>query len=198
MNAAQKLNLPAYLYGVAGTGKTAFVRFFLGEKEYDYYSAPEIDPDQIPVPPAGERRTIVLDDLYAVTDPRLQADYAQKIRQLVRQRFVWLILVSRSRMPRWLLPIQMQNEFCVIPEESFLLTREQQALYLETSGVFLGEEEAERVWRQSRGHAFSLFMLALEGGDIPRAEKRGMDFLETCVFDLWDREIQDFLWKRRS
>ncbi|MCD8337969.1 MAG: LuxR C-terminal-related transcriptional regulator [Lachnospiraceae bacterium] len=192
MNAAQKLNLPAYLYGVAGTGKTAFIRYFLGEKGYDYYSAPEMDPDQIPIPPTGERRTIVLDDLYAVTDPRLQADYAQKIRQLLRQRFVWLILVSRSRMPRWLLPIQMQNEFCVIPEESFLLTRDQQALYLETSGVSLSEEEAERVWRQSRGHAFSLFMLALEGGNIPRAEKRGMDFLETCVFDLWDRDIQDF------
>lgn len=190
LRAAWKARNAAYLYGVTGIGKTALVRSFLEGKKYTYYSANEVQPSHIEVKQGG---IVVVDDLHAFRRPEDQEACAERIQELLRQRNVWLVLISRSPVPKWLFPLHAEYAFTTISEQDFYLSREEQALFLDRWAIQLSEDDEERAWQLAKGHPLSLRLLAIEKGDIDRAMASLWNYLETHVYDQWDVELQEFI-----
>lgn len=82
--------------------------------------------------------------------------------------------------------------FIEILEEDFLLSREEQTLYLEQFDLHISEEIQQEVWELARGNPMPLLFLVMEKGDLERGKKRQWDFLETHVYDQWNIELQEF------
>ena len=109
MKLAQSMNQTVYLYGVTGSGKTSLVRDMLNRRTYSYYSAEETNLEEIQISKDFKEQIIVIDDLYLVTDQQLREEYAALLKKLIAQRNIWLILISRSSIPRWLMPLYVQQ-----------------------------------------------------------------------------------------
>ena len=79
LRTAYQTELPAYLYGVTGVGKTSLIEHFLDKKPYQYFSAlnttpQDLDTGKISAP------TVVLDDLYTERQDSVSnlADFVQE------------------------------------------------------------------------------------------------------------------------
>lgn len=209
MKLAQEMGQTVYLYGVTGLGKTAFVKDYLGRRKYAYYSAENYTEWQFETPEEGKQQIIVIDDLYLILQTELREEIYPLLESLVERREVWLILISRCPIPRWLMPLYVDYLFCVIEEKDMLLSREEQDSYFEAWGVYPGEHVLELLWQRGKGHPLALRMLALEllkmdlePEEMDKAKMedaffRGQDklwyYLETHVYDQWDMELQEFL-----
>ena len=193
LRTALGLENAAYLYGVTGIGKTALVRDMLARRRYEYYSAAEAEPEQIREEGDGKGRIVVIDDLHCVALQEYQECYARLIKKLLEQPGVSLILISRAPVPGWLLPVHVEYHFIEIAEQDFYFSRKEQDLYLDQCGVTLEEEKADEVWSLGKGHPVSLRLLVLENGEIDRAVKAMWLWLESHVFDQWEKELQEFL-----
>lgn len=196
LKAAYEMKNAAYLYGVTGIGKTLLVREFLGRKKenYAYYSAEKTTPDKIREAETETPHSIVvIDDLYCVSDQLFQEQYAALVERLMEREDVWLVLISRSPVPGWLLPIHVRYGFLLIGERDFYLSRSEQDVYLEKCGICLNKEEADQAWSLAKGHPVSLRMLVLEKGNIERTVPKMWLWLENHVYDQWDTELQEFL-----
>lgn len=193
LRAALKIGNAAYLYGVTGIGKTALVQDVLSRKQYEYYRAAETDPEQIPKDSSKKERIVVIDDLHNVTLQEYQNSYAHLVGHLLKQEQAKLILISRAPIPGWLLPIHVAHYFIEIAEQDFYFSRKEQDEYLERCGIRLGQEEAEKAWALGKGHPVSLRVLVLENGDIRLAVRTMWLWLESNVFDQWEKELGDFL-----
>lgn len=193
LKAAREMRRTAYLYGATGIGKTALTEDVLSRRRYRYYSAKETEPEQIEVREDGKNQTIVIDDLHCVAQQERREKYAFRIEKLLDRRDIWLILISRCPIPRWLIPLHVRHVFCLIQEEDFLLSQEEQNTYLEKWAIHLTEAEKERAWSLGQGNPITLRLLALEQGNIEKTIKSMWNYLETHVYDQWDLELQEFL-----
>lgn len=209
MKLAQSMGQTVYLYGVTGLGKTTFAKDYLGRREYTYYSAEDYVNWDFRMPVEGEEKIIVIDDLYLLTSPELREELYPVLETLMERKEVWLILISRCTIPRWLMSLYVNYLFCVISEKDLLLDREEQDAYFESWNVYPGERVSEQIWKEGGGHPVALRVLALEllrsglgsrESDVNSQEKiyrqsreRMWDYLETHVYDQWDLELQEFL-----
>ena len=209
MKLAQEMGQTVYLYGVIGLGKTSFVKDYLGRRKYAYYSAENYTKWQFEMPEKGKQQIIVIDDLYLITQPELREEIYPLLESLAQQREVWLILLSRSPIPRWLMPLYVDYLFCIIEEKDLLLSREEQDSYFESFGVYPGEQVSDLLWQQGNGNPLVYRMMTLEllkmdagqeemdQAKMEEAFFRGKDklchYLETHVYDQWDLELQEFL-----
>ena len=192
LRAARKFHTPLYLYGVTGIGKTSLVMNTLNMRRCTYYSAAETIAEKLELKEWEGEHTVVIDDLHCVTDSDQRELFAEKIRKLLDQENIWLILIARCPFPRWLLGLRTKYVFAEIPEEDFYLTLEEQKLYTERAGLLLSDEEHQAAWEVGRGLPMSLVFFVMEKGDIERTKKRIWDLLETQVYDQWDIQMQDF------
>ena len=126
MKLAQSLSQTVYVYGVTGLGKTAFVKDYLGRRKYLYYSAEDYVNWNLRMPAEGEEQIIVIDDLYLFNSPELREELYPVLELLMERKEVWLILISRGAVPRWLMSLYVNYLFCVIGEKDLLLEREEQ------------------------------------------------------------------------
>ena len=201
MKAAQSLFQTVYLYGISGCGKTAFIREFLGRKQYRYYSAEELNEEELDIPATDRQIIVVIDDLQQLRADELREPLIKKIEILAKRPDVWLILSGRSRMPSWLLPVYYRKVFTVIEEEDLLLCEEEMQQYLELWGLNLAEEDFARVVGLTMGIGIVIRLLAMElsngrpfdARNIERMRNDFWDYLDRHVYDQWDVEIQDFL-----
>ena len=162
MKLAQSLGQTVYLCGVTGLGKTTFVKDYLGRRKYAYYSAADYADWDLQIPKEGQEGIMVFDDLYLLTSPELREEIYPVLEDLMERREVWLILISRCQIPRWLMSLYVNHLFCVIGEEDMLLEREEQDAYFESWEVYPGERISERIWKEAGGHPLALRILALE------------------------------------
>ena len=150
MKLAQNMGQTVYIYGVTGLGKTTFVKDYLGRKKYTYYSAENYSQWQLEILTENKPQIIVLDDLYLITQPEIREEIYPLLEKLIEKREIWLILISRCQIPRWLMPLYVNSLFCVIDEKDLLLEREEQDLYFESFGVYPGEVISLIIWEQGR------------------------------------------------
>ena len=162
---ARKFRTPLYLYGVTGIGKTSLVMNNLNMKRCTYYSAADTAAEMVEIKEYEGERTVILDDLHCVTDSAQRELFSAKIRHLLDQDNVWLILIGRCPFPRWLLGLRTKYIFIEIPEKDFLLTLEQQKLYTERAGLVLSEEAHRKVWQVGRGIPLSLVFFVAKRKD---------------------------------
>ena len=213
MKAAQSTKQTVYLYGSTGSGKTTFVADFLGRKRYCYTTVADTGIDEIArlVPEKTDTQTIVvIDDLHLLETEEVRSACGQLIGELSARKDVWLILISRAPMPKWLKSAFVRYIFVTIGEEELCLTEKEQGQYLEQWGLFPTEAACKRVWKLGHGNPLYLRIVAMRLQDISLAdavkdkadaelcaiEKSRMDlwdYLEVHVYDQWGVELQEFL-----
>ena len=201
MKAAQTLLQTVYVYGVSGCGKTAFIRHYLGKKQYNYYSAQQLNEEELDFVISEKHQIIVIDDLHQLRTDELRQVLIKKIEILARRADVWLILSGRSRMPSWLLTVYYRKVFTVIEEEDFMLSEDEIMQYLNLWGLTLAEEDFIKVTECAKGIGIviRLFAMELSTGKsfdtnyIERMRNDFWDYLDSHVYDQWEVEIQEFL-----
>lgn len=193
MKLAQSMNQTVYLYGVTGSGKTSLIRDMLKRRTYSYYPAEETSPEEIQISKDSKEQIIVMDDLYLVTDRQLREEYAALFKRLIEQKNIWLILISRSPIPRWLMPLYVQQIFLVIEEGDLNLSRKEQDAYFEKWDLQLTSDTADEICRITGGNPLALRLTALVKGNIEQGKKDFASYLETHVYDQWDMELQEFV-----
>lgn len=213
LKAAQGANQTVYIYGVTGTGKTSLVKDYLGRRAYEYYSAVSFCEEQPVYKEDEKQHTVVIDDLHRLDHPELQKKLYSVIDRLMEQKNVWLILIARCQIPRWLMPLYIRHVFCVIEEKELYFNIEEQGLYFEAWDVHMTEATTELVWSMGEGLPLFVRMVAMEmsrasygqNGTVDSDQKRlesrcleqvardAWDYLETYVCDQWDEQLQEFL-----
>ena len=189
---AKELKQTVYLYGVTLTGKTAFVRDMLGRKSYRYYSAREMSVEKLAALEDGKEGILVIDDLQEVQCGVQREAYARSFSSILARRNVWLILISRCRIPQWLMPFHAERSFAVIEEEDFQFDRAGQDAYFEKCGIRIPIETADRIWELASGNPLFLRFVVLTGGDIKQAISDMWSYL-VCIYEQWESELQEFV-----
>lgn len=204
LRAARKLSHTVYLYAATGYGKTELIRQYLSNRRYLYLSCEDETWDASAFPgPAKKpeekapRSIVVIDDLHRLKSETRQRD----VLSLLRRADVWLLLLSRSRVPAWLLPAYMQTGFLVIPEEDFRLKETEAAGLLARFGVQVSEPELSWLVEHSKGSAYTLGLAArmIESGtgvgpELAKGVGRLLsDYLENAVFVGLEPELLEFL-----
>lgn len=188
----------AYLYGATGYGKTALVQYFLKNRRYVCLSCGEDwDSADIPDAAAEGRSIVVVDGLHLLR----REEQKQTVLGLFQRRDVWLVLVSRSPIPSWLLPAYIRHGFLVIDEGSFWLSEAEIAAYLEAHGVSCSPELSGYLRRAAQGNAYTIrhTVLRMREGAVPgpelESEVRGAfaQYLENSVLPQWDSDLLEFL-----
>lgn len=192
LKAAQGMQQIVYLYGVTGSGKTALVKHVLGRSRYSYYSAEEARAEEIQIPEDGKYNIIVIDDLYAVTGECQRDAYAERLRILSKCRNTWVILISRCKVPQWLLPLHVENTFFMIREEDLCLDHKEQEAYFGKWNLTLPPQTAEQIRQRSGGNPLFLRFVALAGGDVKQAVSDMWKYL-ACIYGQWDLQLQEFM-----
>ncbi|RDU24887.1 LuxR C-terminal-related transcriptional regulator [Anaerosacchariphilus polymeriproducens] len=201
MKAAQTMSQTVYMYGISGCGKTAFIRDYMGKRRYHYYSAEQLDEEELDFPLNEKQIIVVIDELHQLRTDELREALIKKIEILARRQDVWLILAGRSRLPSWLSPIYYRKVFTVIEEEDFLLSEAEMMKYLNCWGITPTQEDFDTIMRLSYRLGIVVRLVAMELASgrsfdatyIERMRNDFWDYLDCHVYDQWEIEIQEFL-----
>ncbi|NBI18967.1 hypothetical protein D1841_15690 [Neglecta sp. X4] len=193
LKTARSLPQNVYLYGATGYGKTELVRQFLSGRKYAYLSCEELPWEDV----SPHDRIVVIDDLHRLKSEERR----EEILALAEREDVWLVLISRSPVPSWLLPRYVQGGFIVISESDLRLGRGEITGYLESLGIDYTEEDIRYLQETAEGNAYALHHVALrmkEGlhpGPALRDEiwDAFANYLENVVLVGWDSDLLEFL-----
>ena len=203
MKAAQSLHQMVYIYGVSGSGKTSFVEDFLSEAGMEKVTVLSEDQEELP-------QIIVLDDLHSLESTEDRSICGRLIEQLAKRKDLWVILISRAQIPKWLKTVYVQCTMLTIGEEELYLSESEQELYFNKWEICLTNAAAERLRRLGYGHPLYLRIAAMRLKAIPKLDKESdraeeelraievsredfWDYLEIHVYDQWNLEQQEFL-----
>ena len=198
---ARNLSQTVYLYGATGYGKTELVRQYLSGRRYTYLSCEELpwEDGALPrlEPGRQNRRVVVIDDLHRLKSEKLR----QEILALEEREDIWLILVSRSPLPAWLMPRHIKSVFVVVSEDDLRMGRDEITAYLDARGVVYTEEDIQYLQNTAEGNAYVLHHVALrmKEGQSPGPELRTeireafASYLENVVLVRWDSDLLEFL-----
>ncbi len=216
MKAARNTGQTVYIYGVTGSGKTSLAADFLSRKQYCYLSLSDVgtaeitDIDMVYGESGTAPKILVIDDLHLLEAQEDRAAFEKQVNELSDRKDLWLILISRAPVPKWLAPVCIRHIFVTIGEELLFLTEKEQENYLERWGLSPTEEASKRIRGLGFGHPLYLRIAAMrlmeiQGTEIPvvRAaaeleaieRSRGdiWDYFETHVFDQWNVDLQEFV-----
>ena len=198
---ARNLSQTVYLYGATGYGKTELVRQYLSGRRYTYLSCEELpwEDGALPRSEPGRqnRRVVVIDDLHRLKSEKLR----QEILALEEREDIWLILISRSPLPAWLMPRHIKSVFVVVSEDDLRMGRDEITAYLDARGVVYTEEDIQYLQNTAEGNAYVLHHVALrmKEGQSPGPELRTeireafASYLENVVLVRWDSDLLEFL-----
>lgn len=198
---ARSLPQTVYLYGATGYGKTELVRQYLSGRRYTYLSCEELpwEDGALPAEEPGRqnRRVVVIDDLHRLKSEELR----REILALEEREDIWLILISRSPLPAWLMPQHIKSVFVVISEKDLRMGRSEIAAYLEARSIAYTEEDIQYLQDTAEGNAYVLHHVALrmKEGQSPGPELYAeiwdafAVYLENVVLVRWDSDLLEFL-----
>ena len=220
MKAARNSQQTVYIYGTSGSGKTSLVADFLARRRYCYIDMVDTgmedlaDVVQKEMKKADKKENaqmiFVIDDLHALKSQEDKTICGQLIEQMSLSENIWLILISRAPVPKWLKPVFVRTVFLTIGENELCLSEEEQKSYFEKWEISLTQAASERSRELCAGHPLALKTGAIQLKNIPKeeaakdktgaelraieqAQKNMWDYLEVHVYDQWSMEIQEFL-----
>ena len=201
LKTARSIPQTVYLYGATGYGKTELVRQYLSGRRYIYLSCEELPWEAGALPPVEpgrqNRRVVVIDDLHRLKSEELRRD----ILALEEREDIWLILISRSPLPAWLMPRHIKSVFVVISENDLRMGRDEITAYLDARGAAYTEEDVQYLQNTAEGNAYVLHHVALrmKEGKHPGPELQTeireafASYLENVVLVRWDSDLLEFL-----
>lgn len=220
MKSARNTRQTVYIYGATGTGKTSFVAGFLAGKRYCYIDLAKSgiaemarmvqEKTDAAVEKASTQTVFVIDDLHVLETQEDRNACGELIEELSGRKDVWLILISRAPVPKWLKSAFVRYVFVTIGEEELCLTGKELDTYLEKWELYPTEAACNRIRDLGYGNPLCLKIVAMRLKSIPGAEtardregaelraieesKKDMwDYLEVHVYDQWNVELQEFL-----
>ncbi len=146
LRVAKGLDQAVYIYGATGYGKTELVRQYLSKRRYRYISCAE-DATGLEAPELTEmaetvqetvshnfgkekeaqpRTVMVVDDMHLLKN----AEGRKAVLSLAGRSDVWLILICRSPIPAWLMPLYIKGGFLVITEDDLRLGEKEISAYM--------------------------------------------------------------------
>lgn len=216
MKAARNTGQTVYIYGVTGSGKTSLAERFLARKKYCYRSLSDAgaggiaDLGMVFEKEEAEPKIFVIDDLHLLETQEDRTACEGVVEELSGRKGVWLILISRAPVPKWLTPVAVRHIFVTIGEELLFLSEKEQENYLEGWGLSPTEEACKRIRELGFGHPLYLKIAAMRlmenqgiedpadraGPELEAIEKSRADvwdYFETHVFEQWNVELQEFM-----
>ncbi|RKJ75681.1 hypothetical protein D7X33_16500 [Butyricicoccus sp. 1XD8-22] len=201
LKTGRSLPQTVYLYGATGYGKTELIRQYLSNRKYTYFSCgglpwalEKLPPEE---PDRQTRLVVVIDDLHRLKSSELR----REVLALDEREDIWLILISRSPIPPWLMPQHIKRGFVVISEKDLQMDRKEITGYLDACGVTYTEENIQYLLDNAQGNAYILHHVALrmKEGSLPGPELRTeirnafAAYLENMVMVHWDSDLLEFL-----
>lgn len=197
---------PVYIYGMVGYGKTALVEQFLEKKKYIYFDAA--------TSPLACLETLHAQSILVVDNLQFLEDMFVKecLLELIRQPDLWLIFISRSKCPGWLLSAYLKyRNFCTITETDLALSEDEIRKYLKERRIGeCGPDDIRFIESYCRGHGLAIRLLcdqvliegrSGEGQDVfdadlfERSRLVFWDYVDREVYQKWDEELIDFIMK---
>ena len=193
LRAAKSLGQIAYIYGATGYGKTAFVQKYFGKRRHAYFECGDRRWGRDDLPCSG---TVVLDGLHRLDETRREL-----VRELINRPDIWLIFISRSPVPGWLMPEYVNVGFMMIHENDLYLGKREIAGYLDGMGIAYTAKGLECLTESTEGNAYIIRHAALkmaEGMEPgPQMQKEIHDafarYLHDYVMVDWDSDLLEFL-----
>ena len=212
LRVAKGLGQAVYIYGATGYGKTELVRQYLARRRYRYISCAENAAGLMEAAEAAQeaashssgkekeaqpRTVMVVDDMHLLKN----AEGRKAVLSFAGRPDIWLILICRSPIPAWLMPLYIKGGFLVITEDDLRLGEKEISAYMESQGLALTEEELAFVAVRSQGNAYTVRHTALKmlEGMRPGPEmaeeivEAFAAYLESHVMVQWDCDLLEFL-----
>lgn len=136
MRAAQNSHQTVYIHGTTGSGKTSFVEDFLARRRYCYIHMADTAIEELAGIAQKEmekaekkenaQMIFVIDDLHVLESREEKTICGQLIEQMSVREDIWLILMSREPLPKWLMSAFVRSVFLIIGEQELHLDEEEQ------------------------------------------------------------------------
>ena len=212
LRVAKGLGQAVYIYGATGYGKTELVRQYLSRRRYHYISCAEDAAGLMETAETAQeaashssgkekeaqpRTVMVVDDMHLLKN----AEGRKAVLSLAGRQDVWFILICRSPIPAWLMPLYIKGGFLVITEDDLRLGEKEISAYMDSQGLTATEEEVVFVAVRSQGNAYTVRHTALKmlEGMRPGPEmaeeivEAFAAYLESHVMVQWDSDLLEFL-----
>lgn len=212
LRVAKGLGQAVYIYGATGYGKTELVRQYLSRRRYHYISCAEDVAGLMETAETAQeaashssgkekeaqpRTVMVVDDMHLLKN----AEGRKAVLSLAGRQDVWFILICRSPIPAWLMPLYIKGGFLVITEDDLRLGEKEISAYMDSQGLTATEEEVAFVAVRSQGNAYTVRHTALKmlEGMRPGPEmaeeivEAFAAYLESHVMVQWDSDLLEFL-----
>lgn len=202
MKLAEERGKTVWLYGATSYGKTSFINSYFGNRHIMYFSAERLQAADL-ITPDLLQGTIVIDDLQTLLYPDTCQDIWKAIEKLVMRDDIWLILISRGRIPTWLHGTFIKKSFTVIDEKDLELSDAEIKKLIQKWEVHLSQEEVAQLSAGAQNNAYfvSLTLAHLLKGEeyktslLKVVQQQFWDYLELHVYEQWEPQMQDFLLK---
>ena len=140
---------------------------------------------------------MVVDDMHLLKN----AKGRKAVFSLAGRSDIWLILICRSPIPAWLMPLYIKGGFLVITEDDLRLGEKEISAYMESQGLAVTEEELVFVAKRSQGNAYTVRHTALKMLEGMRPGPKMAEeiveafaaYLESHVMVQWDSDLLEFL-----
>ena len=212
LRVAKGLGQAVYIYGATGYGKTELVRQYLSRRRYHYISCAEDAAGLMETAETAQeaashssgkekeaqpRTVMVVDDMHLLKN----AEGRKAVLSLAGRQDIWPILICRSPIPAWLMPLYIKGGFLVITEDDLRLGEKEISAYMDSQGLTATEEEVAFVAVRSQGNAYTVRHTALKmlEGMRPGPEmaeeivEAFAAYLESHVMVQWDSDLLEFL-----
>lgn len=199
---AQNNNQSVYINGMTGYGKTSLALSILKARDI-YCVAETVEPEDLIFPEQSKPITVVLDNIQFLPDNLCFEECVEHIKELARRDDIWLILVGRCRMPKWLLPIHLEEVFIEINEAAFLLSDDEVYSILKKWNLDISKQQASDIAQLAQYAPLSLRLIAinlvngktLDEQTIAEIREAIWECVWTNVYEKWDMDILDAAMK---
>ena len=154
IRACRSIGNVVYIYGATGFGKTELVRQYLKNKPYFYASCEEksFDCAELAGNAVSKKNppVVVIDDLHLLYNEEKR----REVIELSKREDIWLVLISRSNIPNWLVEVYIKRNFILISEDDLGLTSDDVFEYIEREGWDISRSDVEKILEQSEGNGY--------------------------------------------
>lgn len=208
---ARALSETVYIGAATGYGKTQLIRYYLKSRNYCYVScesqewtaeALAEEMKELRAKSTARDVTVVIDDLQQLQDE----DRREYLLSLSAQVGIWLILVGRSPLPKWLSILPLSGSLTRIEERDLALDAGSVAQLFaeEIRRDFLKGPEAGEIVQFTQGNGLAVHFLAnrmresgaaegkLTDGLRQECETLFRDYLNEHVISRMDADVVDF------